>query len=87
MIRIFLFQLVRCNGKALLPYKDDLIEVLGHVLQLECVRGYEIAGQLLCFLLRALTLEYILNFQSVAGSYDRPVSEYLAIRVSCVNRK
>ena len=78
----FHFQLVRCDGKVLLPYKDNLLEVLGHVLQLKCVHGYELAGQLLRFTLRALTLEYILNFQSLAGSYDRPVSEYLAIRVS-----
>ena len=77
-----LFQLVRCNGKVLLSYKDNLLEVLGHVLKLKCVHGYELAGQLLRFTLRALTLEYVLNFQSVAGSYDRPVSEYVAIRVS-----
>ena len=81
-ISFSVFQLVRCDGKVLLPYKDNLLEVLGHVLQLKCVHGYELAGQLLRFTLRALTLEFILNFQSVAGSYDRPVSEYLAIRVS-----
>lgn len=75
-----LSQLVRCNGRELLPYKEELFEVLGHVLQLKCVLGYDLAGQLLCYILRALTLDYILNFQSVAGSYDRPVSEHLAIR-------
>ena len=73
---------MRCDGKVFLPYKAELLEVLGHVLELKCVQGYEIAGQFLRYLLRALTLEYILNFQSMAGSYDKPVSEYLAIRVS-----
>lgn len=66
----------------LLPYKDELLEVLQLILHLKCVQGYELACQLMRYILRALTLHYPLDYRSVAGSFDRPVSEYLAINVS-----
>ncbi|KAK3093564.1 hypothetical protein FSP39_017345 [Pinctada imbricata] len=74
-----LAQLVRCNGKVLLPYREDLLSVLSLTLHLKCIQGYELAGQLLRFVLRALTLHYPLDYKSIAESFDRPVTEYLAI--------
>ncbi|XP_062621766.1 LOW QUALITY PROTEIN: proteasome activator complex subunit 4B-like [Saccostrea cucullata] len=76
---LMLSQLVRCNGEALLPYKDQLLEVLQMTLHLKCVQGYELSCQLMRYTLRALTLHFPLDYRSVAGSFDRPVSEYLAI--------
>jgi len=62
-------------------YKDKILTVLCKILGLRCVQGYEIAGKSLMYLLRSLSLTYALNYRSVPGSLDRPVTEYLAIRV------
>ncbi|XP_060063003.1 proteasome activator complex subunit 4-like [Ylistrum balloti] len=76
---IMLPQLVRCDGAALLPYKVELLEIIQMTLHLKCIQGYELAGQLLRYLLRALTLIYPLDYKSCAGSLDKPFSEWLAI--------
>ncbi|XP_067680549.1 proteasome activator complex subunit 4-like [Haliotis asinina] len=75
-----LTQLVRCNGKELLQYKDSLEEVLSLTLTLQCVQGYEMAGMLLRYLLRALVLTYPQEYRSTSHSFDRPLEEYLPIR-------
>lgn len=72
---------MRCNGEVLVPYKDQLLEVLQLTLHLKCVQGYELAAQLMRYILRALTLHYPLDYRSIADSFDRPVTEYLAINV------
>ncbi|XP_052767290.1 proteasome activator complex subunit 4A-like [Mya arenaria] len=77
---LMLSQLLRCDGSELLPYKEKILEVLPKILRLQCVRGYEIAGKTLMYLLGSLTRIYPLNYRSVPGSVDRPVTEYLAIR-------
>lgn len=76
---LMLSQIVRCNGEVLVPYKDQLLEVLQLTLHLKCVQGYELAAQLMRYILRALTLHYPLDYRSIADSFDRPVTEYLAI--------
>lgn len=76
-----LLQLLRCNGAELLVYKDRILTVLCKILGLQCVQGYEIAGKSLMYLLRSLSLTYPLSYRSVPGDLDRPVKEYLAIRV------
>ncbi|XP_060589859.1 proteasome activator complex subunit 4B-like [Ruditapes philippinarum] len=73
-------QLLRCNGSYLLPYKTKIVDVFTYILRLQCVQGYEIAGKSLMYLLRGLTLVFPVNYASVSGSLDRPVTEYLAIR-------
>lgn len=78
---LILWQIVRCNGEVLVPYKDQLLEVLQLTLHLKCVQGYELAAQLMRYILRALTLHYPLDYRSIADSFDRPVTEYLAINV------
>ncbi|KAK7466612.1 hypothetical protein BaRGS_00037269 [Batillaria attramentaria] len=67
---LMLSQLLRCNGEHLLPYKEMLL----------ALQGYEIAGQVLRFLLRALTLTYPLEFRSVTQDLDQPLKDYLPIR-------
>lgn len=76
---LMLPQLVRCDGSALLPFKAELLEILQLTLHLKCIQGYELAGQFLRYLLRALTLIYPLDYKSVPGSLDRPFTEWLAI--------
>lgn len=66
-------------------YKNQLLEALQLTLHLKCVQGYELAAQLLRYILRALTLHYPLDYRSIADSFDRPVSEYLAINVSDIH--
>ena len=80
----FCLQIVRCDGEVLLPYQSQLLEVLQLTLHLKCVQGYELAGQLMRHILRALTLYYPLDYRSIADSFDRPVSEYLAINVGYI---
>ncbi|KAL4238306.1 Proteasome activator complex subunit 4 [Mactra antiquata] len=73
-------QLLRCDGSKLIPYKSKIVDVFSYILRLKCIQGYEIAGKSLMYLLRALTLITPLNYCSVEGSLDRPLSEYLPIR-------
>ncbi|KAL3873182.1 hypothetical protein ACJMK2_036330 [Sinanodonta woodiana] len=77
---LMLSQLIRCNGQELLPYKEELMEVICITIKLKCVEGYEIVGQLIRYLLRALTLIYSLDYKSRAGSFDEPLTDYLPIR-------
>lgn len=76
---LMLSSLVRCNGQELLKYKDSLLEIIQLTLHLKCVEGYELVGQLIRYILRALTLHYPLDYRSISGSFDRPVQEYLPI--------
>ena len=75
-------QLVRCDGKHILTYKDDLMPVLRATLHLRCKEASEIAGNVLRHLLRALTLIYTLDYRSTPVDWDAPLSEELPIRVS-----
>lgn len=77
-------QLVHCDGKHLLPYKEELLATLPPLLQLQCVRGYETACEVMRFLLRALTLTFPLSSGSVIHDLDQPLTDYLPIRVSHV---
>lgn len=76
---------MRCNGQELMKYKDNLLEIIQLTAHLKCVEGYELIGQLIRYTLRALTLQYPLDYKSINGSFDRPVTEYLAIHVSCLS--
>lgn len=77
---LMLSQLMRCNGSYLLPYKDVLLQTLGPVLSLQSQQGYEIGGQVLRFLLRAMSFTYPVDFRSVTQDIDQPVQDYLPIR-------
>ncbi|XP_059159046.1 proteasome activator complex subunit 4B-like [Physella acuta] len=77
---LMLSHVVRCDGTKLLPYRSELLSVLDKTLQLKCIQGYEMAGQLLKHLLKSLTQVYPLEFRSVAYNFDKPYSEYLPIK-------
>ncbi|XP_013086715.2 proteasome activator complex subunit 4-like [Biomphalaria glabrata] len=76
---LILSHVVRCEGSSLLPYQSELVEVLRHTLKFKSIQGYEIAGQLLKYVLRSLTQIYPLEFRSVDKDFDRPLNEYLPL--------
>ena len=71
---------VRCPGNCLLPYSDQLIQVLDRALQLKCREGYQFGGAVLNNLLRSLSTVHPTDYRSIARDYDQPLSEYLPIR-------
>ncbi|XP_076463728.1 proteasome activator complex subunit 4B-like [Babylonia areolata] len=73
-------QLMRCNGSHLLPYRVILLETLGPVLSLHSQQGYEIGGQVLRFMLRAMSFTYPVDFRSVTAGIDQPLTDFLPIR-------
>ncbi|GFN96540.1 proteasome activator complex subunit 4 [Plakobranchus ocellatus] len=77
---LILSQLMRCDGVQLLTYKSELLDVIQASVHLKCVQAYEMAGQLLRFLLRSLTQIYPLEFCSVEQDFDQPFENYLSIR-------
>lgn len=77
---LILSHVVRCDGSKLLPYTSELLDVIDKTLKLKCTQGYEIAGQLLKFVLRALTQTYPLEFRSVDHDFDKPLTEYLPLK-------
>ena len=81
MLLIMFSQIVRCNGKALLPYKGELVTVLNATLHLKCKDAADLSGILLRHLLKALTLTYALDYRSTHLDWDAPLSENLPIRV------
>ncbi len=81
-----LLQCVRCDGHALLPYRQELITILRATLHLKCKEGAELAGNLLRHCLKALTLIYTIDYRSTTSDWDTPLDEYLPIRVS-VNKQ
>ena len=77
---------MRCDGTQLMAYKSELLDVVQTTLKLKCVQAYEMAGQMLRFLLRSLTQIYPLEFRSVEQDFDQPFTEYLPIRVRLEDR-
>ena len=77
---VFVLQAVRTDGKALLPYSEQLISVLKVTLHLKCKEAADMAGSLLRHLLRGLTLTYALDHRSTTMDWDRPLMEVLPIR-------
>ncbi|XP_013404552.1 proteasome activator complex subunit 4 [Lingula anatina] len=75
-----LSEVVRCDGKAFLPFKEDLLHILKKSLHLTSKPGYELARNLLTHLLKALTLIYTVDYRSVTKDWDAPLAEYLPIR-------
>ena len=74
-------QTVRSNGQELLRYRSELVTVLRLCLHAACRDAAELAAQLLKHMLRALTVIYALDYRSVPAPWDKPLSEYLPIRV------
>jgi len=74
-------QMVRCDGKSLLPYKSQLQAVLKLTLHVVCKEVLTLSCVLLKHLLKALTLIYANDYRSSTNDWDLPLSQVLPIRV------
>lgn len=72
---------VDCRGSALLPYMAMLQRVLDRTLHLACREGYLSSSCILRHILSSLTSITPVEYRSVPGSFDRPIKDYLPIKV------
>ena len=72
---------MRLNGAALVPYKNQLLQVLDISLHLKCQEGEALSAVLLQHLLRSLTLIYALDYKTSPNDWNQPLDQYLPIRV------
>nr|UCK81620.1 proteasome activator complex subunit 4 [Arenicola marina] len=77
---LLLSECVRSNGRALLPYREDLVTVLKACLHLKCKEAADLAGNLLRHVLKALTLIYATDYRSAQTDWSAPFSEQFPIR-------
>lgn len=74
-------QVTRVDGEKLLPYRTQLVQTLQLTLRLRCKQGYSLACNLLHHILRSTALTYPTDYCSVPGGFNRPLQEYLPIKV------
>ncbi|XP_069464332.1 proteasome activator complex subunit 4 isoform X2 [Ambystoma mexicanum] len=75
-----LSEITRVDGEKLLPYKEQLIQVLGRTVHFTCKQGYILSCNLLHHILRSTTLIYPTEYYSIPGGFDKPLSEYFPIK-------
>ncbi|RWS28736.1 proteasome activator complex subunit-like protein [Leptotrombidium deliense] len=67
---LILSEVVRCNGKYLLEYRDTLVKVLDRSLKMKSRNGYMYGCALLRNALKALTAVYPLDMKSFSESWE-----------------
>lgn len=77
---LILSEMLDCNGRALVPYVDELVRILDRTLHLNCRQGALMASKLLDFLLTSLTVIQPFEFRSQPELFCRPVGECLTVR-------
>lgn len=79
---LLLSEMVRCNGKELIPHLPSLRDVLRRTLHLSSRRGYLLASSLLRNVLRACSLVFPLDYRMTAVPWEQCLNfaEYLPIR-------
>ena len=77
---LLLSECVRCVGTFLLPYLDDIKNVLRKTLHLTNKDGYTMAGYIIRHVLKSLTMIGPTDFKSSAKGYDLSLSEYQPFR-------
>ncbi|KAH8027892.1 hypothetical protein HPB51_011122 [Rhipicephalus microplus] len=79
---LLLSEIVRCNGKELIPHLSSLRDVLRRTLHLSSRRGYLLASSLLRNILRACSLLFPLDYRMTAVPWEQCLNfaEYLPIR-------
>uniref|UniRef100_A0A4W3GX57 Proteasome activator subunit 4b n=1 Tax=Callorhinchus milii TaxID=7868 RepID=A0A4W3GX57_CALMI len=75
-----LSEITRVDGDKMLVYKEQLVQILQRTLHLKSKQGYSLAGNLLHHLLRSTTLIYPTEYCSVAGGFNKSLSEYFPIK-------
>uniref|UniRef100_A0A4W3GV83 Proteasome activator subunit 4b n=1 Tax=Callorhinchus milii TaxID=7868 RepID=A0A4W3GV83_CALMI len=73
-------KITRVDGDKMLVYKEQLVQILQRTLHLKSKQGYSLAGNLLHHLLRSTTLIYPTEYCSVAGGFNKSLSEYFPIK-------
>jgi hypothetical protein len=74
-------KVVDCRGDALLPYVATLQQVMDCTLHLTCREGYLSASSVLLHVLSSLTSVAAVEYRSVPGSFNKPIKDYLPIKV------
>ncbi|KAK7086905.1 Proteasome activator complex subunit 4 [Halocaridina rubra] len=77
---LLLSELVRCSGQYLVEYVPQIMQVLKQTLHLKCREGYHLAGSVLRFLLKYLSITIPSEYRSLPHKWDLPITEYLPIR-------
>ena len=75
------WQIVRCDGRSLLAYKQQLLMVLRLTLHVVCKEVLTLSCMLLKHVLKAVTLTYASDYRSSTSDWDLPLSDVLPIRV------
>lgn len=73
-------ELVRCDGKELLPYKDSLNKVLKQTLHLKCKKAYSRAGKFLKAILSSCSEVYSLEWHSQQIGFEKDPAQHFYIR-------
>ncbi|XP_078505604.1 proteasome activator complex subunit 4 isoform X2 [Lissotriton helveticus] len=73
-------EITRVDGEKLLPYREQLVQILSRTLHFTCKQGYILACNLLHHVLRSTTLIYPTEYCSMPGGFDKPLSEYFPIK-------
>ncbi|KAK8403278.1 hypothetical protein O3P69_000420 [Scylla paramamosain] len=77
---LLLSELVRCSGCHLLKYIPQITQVLTQTLHLKSREGYHLAGSVLRYLLKYLSISMPSEYRSLPYSWDTPFSTSLPIR-------
>ncbi|XP_050688195.1 proteasome activator complex subunit 4-like isoform X2 [Eriocheir sinensis] len=77
---LLLSELVRCSGCHLLQYIPQITQVLSQTLHLKSREGYHLAGSVLRYLLKYLSISMPSEYRSLPYSWDEPFSTCLPIR-------
>lgn len=75
-----LSEVVRCNGLKILPYKQELVDVLKPCLDLKCKRAFHFAAKILHHLIPSLILLYPMEWKSSPYDFGLPPEEHLFIK-------
>ncbi len=82
-----MFQCIRVPGIYLMSYLSSLESVLEKTLHMASKDGYSLGCSILRYLLRATTLTFPMEYRAIPEGYDRPLEEYLPIKVRCASSR
>ncbi|XP_023231412.1 proteasome activator complex subunit 4-like [Centruroides sculpturatus] len=79
---LLLSEVVRCDGRQVLKYKNELEKVLYRTVSLNSRQGYLLAGALFRHILRSMVLVYPLDYRSTCVPWERcqNFQDYLPIQ-------
>ena len=78
---ILFLQCIRVPGTFLLDYIPSLEPILEKTLHMASKDGYNLGCSILRNIFRALTLTFPIEYRAIPEGYDRPLKDYLSIKV------